>query len=401
MAQSQQVMVLMNNTRVTYGLAGQPTDLAGITNGGGPAAFLGECGSFVGLYAANSAATLLFTGTSVTINVLGDQARGGPYDVYLDGVLNQQGDNSGAGNPFSSLCNSIPVTISNLPSAVHNITVVNFNGGLQELIVQSFSYVGSPIIPTTGVSTGSTSVPAASGSTTDPATSTATHHSIGPIIGVIVAAIIVVAAIVVASFFTLRRRRRNRLRRNRVPVLDDYTPLNPFDADDSQYASAPHQMTAINSRPPNRHHQNLIPYNPDGPTLHIQDSHSDGGSVSTHSVGPQSVAGHSSQSTHQPPSPSPLPSMVMIPPREKYNPKAPLESTTSSTPQSQSQIQLEVIQAMLARGIPNEEITSMIRMMTASASGGPSTGGSQSQSNGQGLTPHLPEGTPPSYDYKG
>ncbi|KAG9025952.1 hypothetical protein FRB95_009617 [Tulasnella sp. JGI-2019a] len=459
MAQNQQVTVLMNDTRVTYGLAGQPTTLAGITNGGGPAAFLGLCGSFIGLYATDSMASLLFTGTSVTVNVLADTARGGPYDVYLDGALNQQGNNyaTDGSNPFSSFCNPIPIVISNLADTVHNISVVNFNGGLQELIVQNFSYFGSTAAPTAVVSASSSSVVSstvapstssaqssaavtastttangATGTTTDSATQSATRaaattttkRSKNPIIAGIIAAVVIIG-IIIASFLFFRSRQQRNEAINLSPSQAYHASLHPGDSmGANKYTNAPYQMSYLNSAAPTTttgtpanytHHTSLTPYNPESSTLHIQDPFSNRESVTTYPSGPRSEAAESTQSSLQLPPPPPLPfggiKAAQAPyGHQQYTPyNAPpqqavqRESTAASSSVTQSQSQVEVIQAMLARGIPNEEISAMIRMMAAA--GGSSSGGSHSGSGGGNHPPaqtlQLVEGTPPRYDFKG
>ncbi|KAG9000469.1 hypothetical protein FRB93_012674 [Tulasnella sp. JGI-2019a] len=417
MAQSA-VTVLLNDTRVVYWLGGQQTTLAGITNGGGPAAFLGQCGSFVGLYATNSAASLLFTGTSVTVNVLADEARGGPYDVYLDGTLNQQGNNYAAdgSNPFSNSCNPLPVSIANLPNTVHNVTVVNFNGGLQELLVQSFTYIGSPAAPTGMVSTSSSSVPSSTStpttstptSTTTSATPSATqaaalttkHSSVGPIVGGVIGAIVIIA-LLIALFFFCRRQNRSK---NIDLAQGERTPPTVLGGDNSKYTNVPHQMAVVPSAlsatgDVTDHNLSPIGYASDTSTQYAYDPYSNVASIASSPANPQSVTADSKSSR----SAAPLPLGAMRPtsgPFDYQQPSPRSEQTQrESTAPSTSQSQVEIIQAMLARGIPNEEISAMIRMMAAT--GGSSSGGSQGGGNAPNQTLQLVAGTPPSYDFKG
>ncbi|KAG9025948.1 hypothetical protein FRB95_009613 [Tulasnella sp. JGI-2019a] len=402
-AQSQQVTVLMNSTRVAYGLGGQPTTLAGITNGGRSAAFLGQCGSFVGLYATDSAASLLFIGTSVTINVLADQARGGPYDIYLDGALKQQENNYAAdgSNPFSNLCKIIPVSIANLPNTVHNITVVNFNGGLQELLVQSFIYIGSPTAPTVMVSASSsslpsnTSTPTSTTTTTPSATqvtaSTKKHHSVGPLIGEIIAAVAIIALIIASCYYC---RSRQNLSRNINLARGDRTPPIVIDDDHNKYGNAPHQMPVMPSAPSGTGAGHTTP------TLGMGTQYTNAPSVEARPKNPQFVAADS-KSPH---SGQPLAFGGMKPASglsEHQNPMSHTDQTQrkSTAPSTTSQSQVDIIQAMLARGTPNEEITAMIKTMAAN--GGSGTRGDQGGGNAQGQRHQLVAGTPPRYDFKG
>ncbi|KAG8994539.1 hypothetical protein FRB94_009812 [Tulasnella sp. JGI-2019a] len=385
-AQSQQVTVLMNSTRVAYGLGGQPTTLAGITNGGRSAAFLGQCGSFVGLYATDSAASLLFIGTSVTINVLADQARGGPYDIYLDGALKQQENNYAAdgGNPFSNLCKIIPVSIANLPNTVHNITVVNFNGGLQELLVQSFMYLYriSDGADCDGVC--ELKFPSLKHINPD-----LNHHLYS--LSDIIAAVAIIALIIASCYYC---RSRQNLSRNINLARGDRTPPIVIDDDHNKYGDAPHQMPVMPSAPSGTGAGHTTP------TLGMGTQYTNASSVEARPKNPQFVAADS-KSPH---SGQPLAFGGMKPASglsEHQNPMSHTDQTQrkSTAPSTTSQSQVDIIQAMLARGTPNEEITAMIKTMAAN--GGSGTRGDQGGGNAQGQRHQLVAGTPPRYDFKG
>ncbi|KAG8993518.1 hypothetical protein FRB93_001975 [Tulasnella sp. JGI-2019a] len=135
------VTVYMNDSRISYTVSDSPVSFQTFISPGNPGYWWpGDdvCGSNLGVSDMTSSASLTFTGTSITINEILVYKTGGPFHVYLDGNLVQEANNSSpnpvdeyntawalgqGGNAFAAGgCNPAPaITLGGLKYGEHTV----------------------------------------------------------------------------------------------------------------------------------------------------------------------------------------------------------------------------------------------------------------------------------------
>ncbi|KAG8845124.1 hypothetical protein FRB96_002726 [Tulasnella sp. 330] len=178
------VSVKMDSLSVVYSLNGVdlgPTFLAGISNmNGTDAGYWQSCGGYVQLNSnIDSAATLIFNGTTISVDLLLWDYAGDTY-LYLDGVIWE------TFHGYSSIQHGCEVqTLSNinLSRQTHNVTVVNATPS-NYTYINGFNYTSFVDVSPTS------------------------HHSIGTIIGGVIGGVVILLALIFAANFIMKRRRR-------------------------------------------------------------------------------------------------------------------------------------------------------------------------------------------------
>jgi len=209
--------------------------------GCGTTAYTENCGGLGSLCNFNDSASLLFNGTSVTVNFLARWNGVVNASVFLDGQLWTQVNTSNFYvEPFfddlpwtTTQCLPISATTSGLsPDVQHNITIQKPTNDPTfgfVLLFQSFEY--TPVGETTQ------SVPPLESAS---APTSSSHTNVGAIVGGTIGGLVLLAAAAAFIFFVLRRKQQTRVTgqsamgrddRSEVTLADGTTVMGQKDVD--------------------------------------------------------------------------------------------------------------------------------------------------------------------------
>ncbi|KAG8857428.1 hypothetical protein FRB96_005727 [Tulasnella sp. 330] len=208
--------VLVNDTQLIYSGPGVGSGVAWGNPGLDPWIYTDRtCGTgIIATTELGAAVSLIFTGTSVTVNLISGQA-GALITVFIDGAPFQiVATDLTTGHYWT--CGVVPVTAENLSDTTHNVTVAKqVSTGL--LFLQDIVYTGVPPPQSTTLSLSSTLAASSSAPTVGNVTASNTtnassstpraHSSSAPAIGGAIGGVLVVVGLIVA--FLLYRRRQN------------------------------------------------------------------------------------------------------------------------------------------------------------------------------------------------
>ncbi|KAG9033138.1 hypothetical protein FRB95_000556 [Tulasnella sp. JGI-2019a] len=368
------VTVLMNDPSVSYANNGLPLPASSGYDSV-------HCESLTTLPSNGYSAGILFNGTSVTVTFLLDST-GGPATVYVDGSAVQTTTSLGPGSVSGSVdsCDQTVITTPTLSSGAHNLTVVNTGGG--EVYLHSFVYrsLAASASVTTSNSVSSTIASSASSSSTSatslpPAAESKKSSSAPAIAGAVAGVAALIIAFLLFIFLRRRRRRRNAPSPEHSPIEPREVVSGPA-ALVTPYYSVDHLPSTGSA------------FSPTGSTSALERSPLTAGMTSTTSKQRTSSDFSAPTITSRAPTSTNPRSVTASSRSDDMQSTAPSGSdgqrrvSSVRNPDGQRQQQqssglsqpVEVIQQLLARDIPNTEISAVIRMMA-----GPNQPQSQTQ----------------------
>ncbi|KAG9025951.1 hypothetical protein FRB95_009616 [Tulasnella sp. JGI-2019a] len=363
------VSVLMNDPSVVYA-----------NNGVRLAAGFGydstHCLGMTTLPSAGYSAGILFNGTSATITLLLDFT-GGPASIYIDGSVVQTSTSDGPGTVSGTVdeCDQTVVTTPTLSSGQHNLTVLN--SGTGEVYLHSFVYrslaasasVSTSIPVSTSASStlplsSSTSTNTYPGSVTTTSTPQPKKASNAPAIGAAIAGVVVFLLALLIIFLV----RRKRQRRNKfLPPRSESTAIEPMEVVSgpealvTPYYSVDHlpsvgSSSSFAASSPHMERSPLCPYSQT--TTTAPPARWTSSDISAPTITTSSSRTRQSRSRSNPRSTTTSSRSDEARRRVAASVRNPDDRQSSAVPQ-----QVEVIQQLLARDIPNTEISAVIRMM--------------------------------------
>ncbi|KAG8875586.1 hypothetical protein FRB98_007723 [Tulasnella sp. 332] len=390
-AQAQQgslVVVKMDSLSVVYSQNGtplSPTFLIDSVNDDN-AGYYDDCGGYVQLNSTvDSGATLIFNGTSISVELL-LASSAGDVNLYLDGVL---WETFHGYSHIAGVCQSQMVTNINLSQQSHNVTVVNATP-LNYTFIGGFNYTSFSDVTAAGTLT---LVSGTRSSTTATSTSTASasHHSVGPIIGGVIGGVAVLIIIILVASFMMRRRRR----RSQDTIVHGHgpaglaTPTMPR-AEESKFgrppppdtSSVPYAYSPLISQS-----LNTVPYTETVTSAPQSESSRTAPTMSYASSTPFTVSNMgevliaeddnrraSTTTSSYPSKAQPHPSFLRPLPDAPSPPyTSPISTRASSDLRDQHTAdlsQVDLIQQLVSRGVPTHEVVRMMGEVGSSGSAG-------------------------------
>ncbi|KAG8886276.1 hypothetical protein FRB98_001373 [Tulasnella sp. 332] len=402
------------------------------TNSNSP--FDAACGGVIGTQFVGNGATFLFNGTSLTATLMAAQDSSQKVQLMIDGIVVQQTSTQDLTLPAADFSTCSPVTLQSellSDSTTHNATITNLDTTGGWMFFHSFSFTPLPIIisvtstVTTIVPSGasaidfSTSLPSTTPSNTNPpsivtssstkssasATSTtavataASKPSTGPIIGGVIAALII---ILLVGLWFWRHRRQQRLN------------------DTTEYGGTVDRRTS----PGDHIFKEGLPATIARPASFGRRRSTDARYIDLEAI-PKLAATRmhpiSRELQQQPPIPSvPIWDAAVVE-QPSRRPSAPASLVNHTNPHPSpglsgiNQDRLDLVERLVNRNVPREDIAAIIRTMAAAELGGskPSPDQRRSQAALRRHDIHIPElemmirqgreqlqEAPPMYDFK-
>ncbi|KAG8874293.1 hypothetical protein FRB97_006011 [Tulasnella sp. 331] len=399
-----QVTIGIQDPQLIYQSWGIPVvNVDSYTNSNSP--FDAACGGVIGTQFVGNGATFLFNGTSLTATLMAAQDSSQKVQLMIDGIVVQQTSTQDLTLPAADFSTCSPVTLQSellSDSTTHNATITNLDttGGASAIDFSTSlpSTTPSNTNPPSIVTSSSTKSSASATSTTAVATA-ASKPSTGPIIGGVIAALVI---ILLVGLWFWRRRRQQRLN------------------DTTEYGGTVDRRTS----PGDHIFKEGLPATIARPASFGRRRSTDARYIDLEAI-PKLAATRmhpiSRELQQQPPIPSvPIWDAAVVE-QPSRRPSAPASLVNHTNPHPSpglsgiNQDRLDLVERLVSRNVPREDIAAIIRTMAAAELGGskPSPDQRRSQAALRRHDIHIPElemmirqgreqlqEAPPMYDFK-